>query len=203
MSTDMDLTTLAKDVATELGKLRKEGWTSGDGWHTSQKRLTGPDGAELFVNVNEMQHRGRLLASGNYPKTNGRPGRESISVGLTRPAAAIAKEINRRLLPEYLANLAEVHHYNDTERTQHEERGGVMAKVAGLFGQTYEQQPYELGRSNTYRDSFRLYGAQASGSVEATGRPDTLEMELRSVPIETALRILAILAEPAKDGAQS
>jgi hypothetical protein len=153
-----------------------------------------------------MQYRGRLLASGNYPNTNGRPGRESISVGLTRPAAAIAKELNRRLLPEYLANLAKVQHYNDTERSQHEERGVVMAKVARVFGQTYRQEPYELGRSNTYRDNFTLHGALASGSVEATGRPDTLELALRSVPTETALRILAILAilaEPAKAGEQA
>lgn len=82
-----DLTTLARDIARELGKLRDETWTAGPGWHSSQRKLHGPNGAEVLVATNEYQNKGRLLIHGAYPSTNGRPGRESITVVLTRGPA--------------------------------------------------------------------------------------------------------------------
>lgn len=190
------LTALARDIARELGKLREETWTSGPGWHSTQYKLSGPDEAELYVSTS-YQTPGRIAAHGGYPRTNAQVGHEDITVAISRGPAATAKDINRRLLPVYLTRLAEVAKYNETERANYEARGRVLNQAAGLFGQTYKQEPYEPGKSGTHSDSLSMYDVPSVGfgSVKASGSPDTLDLDLHSVPREIVLRMLAVLAE--------
>ncbi len=197
--TDIEFAALAQGIARELGKLRGESWAAGPGWHDTQRRLHGPDEAELFISTDSWRTRGkgRITAHGSYPTTNLRVDPEEITVAETRGAEAVAKEISRRLLPAYLDRLAEVREYNEAERPGYEARGQVLNEVAALFGESYKQEPYEPGRPNSYSDGFSLYHLRGRlyGSVEASGTPDTLRLDLHSVPRETALRMLALLAE--------
>jgi hypothetical protein len=197
--TDIEFAALAQGIARELGKLRGETWTAGPGWHSTQRKLCGPDEAELFISTDSWRARGkgRITAHGSYPTTNLRVHPEEITVAETRGAEAVAKEISRRLLPAYLDRLAEVREYNEGERAGYEARGKALNEVAARFGNAYKQEPYEPGRSNTYSDSFSLYHLHGRlyGSVEASGAPDTLRLDLHSVPRETGLRMLAVLAE--------
>lgn len=62
-------------------------------------------------------------------------------MAITRGAAVIAKEINRRLLPLYLERLAEVVKYNETEQADYEARGAALSEVAALFGTTHKTEP--------------------------------------------------------------
>ena len=197
---DTEFAALAASIAAELGKLRGETWTAGPGWHNTQRRLHGPDQAVLYVSTS-YQEPGRIAAHGGYPSTTTTVGREDITVAVSRGPAVIAREINRRLLPAYLARLAEVIKYNQTERADYEERGRVLGQVAGLLGGTYRQEPYEPGKSGNYSGSVSLYHLPGAlfGSVSASGSPDTLDLDLHVVPRETALKILAVLAEVTKE----
>jgi hypothetical protein len=103
-----DIVILVQFIAEHMPK----GWASApaprDGYMQHGHWLVGPDDAKLFVRVQTWgAHKGKLEISGCYPdasdvKWSGPSPNPSIGVDGKRPTEAIAKEIARRLLPEYL-----------------------------------------------------------------------------------------------------
>lgn len=134
-------TALVAEIAAELG------WA-----HDSSHRVNGPNGARLHVNFPQWPQamRGRVQVSGYWPeRADGRvvlprevyvSGKalvapSAITVAAHRGAAAIAAEIRRRYLPEYLrtydAVAAEIGRRDTAEQTC-EQQALALARAAGL-----------------------------------------------------------------------
>ena len=92
--------TKLQNIAKHLGA----GWSRESemfGEYLLRGALVNPEGAEVFISY---RHGEPWRISGSAPKDylGGNP-TKSINVSFSRDAKAIAGEINRRLLPEYLA----------------------------------------------------------------------------------------------------
>lgn len=106
------LSAVVKDVAAELAILTGHPWQlrrDTEGEDSSWRQyVEGPDQAAIFVS-NTWGGKGRIHLSGSFPQDahfSYQEQRPSITVAETAAPERIAKEINRRLLPEYLPLLA-------------------------------------------------------------------------------------------------
>lgn len=186
---------LADGIARELGGLRGETWTTTEGYFASQRYLNGPGQALLLFSSDQV----RAEISTSYPESNTRGENLGLSASLARGPLAIARDINRKIMPGYLAELGRVLAWNRDEQAKHEGRTVVLNQAAELFGATFERPgAWEPGQSGAHKDSLslreRLPGA-AFGTVEAYGEPDKLNLDLHHIPADVALRMLAVLAE--------
>ena len=119
--------------------------------------------------------------------------RTSIGASFDRGAVAIAKEINRRLLPDYLAawdaevgRLAEHNAYLAS-------RGSARERLACILGNLAEPQDrphYGNGSPDVIQLRYRLDGAY--GEID----PGTTyaRFELRSVPLDLAEQLCTVIA---------
>ncbi|WP_326554645.1 hypothetical protein [Micromonospora sp. NBC_01813] len=134
-----DLPELAVAVAKELG----EGWrhddeTVANHWYAN---IFGPDGEYLMVGVDSYKPKthidisgwmpGDLLDSGAYLRDLETI---SIKVGKDRGTATIAKEISRRLLPQYQENLRIARDRAKQSLADRAERDRAVTVVAALLG---------------------------------------------------------------------
>jgi hypothetical protein len=200
----MDIAAFTWSVAHELGKIRGEVWSTTEGWDQRSRRLRGPGGAALLLREDYRDNR-RVSVTGSFPRTGRRAVAPEITASHERGAAAVAKDISRRLLPGYLAELAEVLKYNEVEQANYDARAALLNQMAGIFGGQYGEHraPYEPGSSTNWRDIMHLrhvpgYHGLGYGSVEASGHPDTVNVELTGLPSEVALALLQRLAELVK-----
>jgi hypothetical protein len=117
---------------------------TGERWHVSEyatrenpmhAKLSGPNDAALWVNAQSYTAPGKLIISGHFPEHSlYNVGSHSIKVGASRGADVIAKEINRRLLPGYLADLDRVHERIAYTANSHEARLALATELAELIG---------------------------------------------------------------------
>lgn len=201
--TGVELTRLAREVTTKLG----EGWYAGAGAWPEERMLHGPDQAQLrFTGLTDKP--GHIHISGWYPATRSTlTGKDwqGINVAASRGAEVLAREITNRLLPRYLERLRELVEYELTAADQYAERVKLLAEVERLFGaMPTERKPYSGGSETGYSQEARFhltgrverpYGFSAPHvSVEASGPANSLKLELSTIPVDVALRMLAVLA---------
>ncbi len=158
-----ELIRIASGIAAALGPewSRREEDTESD-WRAY---LDGPDDMHLFLS-NTWAGQGKLHISGVFPQ-NTYHENVKINVNLMRSPEAIAKDITRRLLPGYRAELAK-----------------------GLK-QEQEQKEHDAGKQRTIRELSALLGAQEHhchyagiASIEVTG-PDQLKVKLDNLSFAT------------------
>jgi hypothetical protein len=204
---------LATDVAANLG----EGWTVHPEWDSNGRMIVHTDGRKLHIyapgGYTTRALQGRVIVSGSYPYLPGRytdPGNHiEITVRADRGAAVIAREITRRVLPEYTERYARVVADNETHaatvRTVREAEAVFCAAIgkpapdySGLTDWQREQ------RDRDARTSISLHGLTTGyGSVELYGHtPADLraKVELSSITAETALAIIELLRERGEFG---
>jgi hypothetical protein len=183
----------AGEVARHLGDMRGERWTVAEGWHDWQRRLHGPYGELLFIGINPRTE-DRVHVTGELPKCDTPPEeRHSISVAATRTPAAIAAEIDRRLLPNYLADLNWVREHNAKSERWHVARSETLAHVASLFGAVYEPEACDPGRSSTRQElTVRGEGWTVTATMQGAGL--TMDVQLSRIPAADAYELLAELA---------
>jgi len=194
-------------VAPFLG----DGWTARphpDGEPSMGGYLDGPDGATLHAYGGYQAGRtDRLAITGYYPDdpTDGRarvggsgcpwlnPGpdayqarRHSITVRKDRTPEAIAREIHRRLLPDYLADLAGVLEADRRTVAAAGLQADRLAELGDVFKLTRPQADglswYTSQGATGYGD-VRLYSDGSQGSLE-----------LKSAPFATIRAVLVTLA---------
>lgn len=114
MASNNALRDLAEAIAVELGSEWKRSTRfdadDKDNLRPWRIRLEGPNEQTLFLS-NTWGKKGSLYVGGWIPARMGNANvgaMPSINVGLTKTPAQIAKDISRRLLPEYVVKLAEV-----------------------------------------------------------------------------------------------
>lgn len=98
-----ELFTLAREVATALG----DGWSPlpNEPGYGYWPQIAGPDGATVFL----RREGAKVEVHADYPGNDAYDVKHlTIGVSVSRGAATIAREIQRRLLPEYLPELARV-----------------------------------------------------------------------------------------------
>jgi hypothetical protein len=141
-------------------------------------RLHGPDGAVLTL-TRQRNNPLRLSVHGRYP-----PGTtqvayhlpsHTITISISRGAQAIARDIARRLLPGYLADLARaqqaLHTRADASRARERVAAQLLAVVPGL----------RRGVASDTRVTLVYYGQRHSGtngSVEISGPGDEVSISL-------------------------
>lgn len=193
---------LAGDVAATLTAERGEPWqctqadTPADTDYPGA-RLDGPAGARLQLREGWQAHvdrpcgaTGKVTVTGLFPAGQSH-GTYTANVNPARGARTVAREAARRVLDAgYLAELPGIlarKHQHDQEQA---ERLDWLRRAAWITGQ---DAPADAG------DRIGLgHLAAGYGDVRAywTGS-DRLNIELSGIPAETALRMLAVLAETA------
>lgn len=181
---------LAGQVAANLGLLRDETWTAGEGPYGREysQLLTGPGQARLHLDM-YWTGEGKVTVTGQYPE--GAPGgRRTYQAGVSpdRGAAVIAREANRRVIAAGYADdlLLAIEAKRQADRRA-AERAGWLAQAAELFG----VEPN--GDGKLYLRQF----VTGNGYVESYGwGEDTghLSINLSGIPAQVALAMLAQLA---------
>ena len=204
-----ELCALAEQVAEALGKpwttsppLRFQGGAPVHAYEPPQHLYLQGDGDErlelYFTRDSNMQ---RLTVEGRYPST-ARGGfisiphgmeRPEITVAISRGAAVIAKEIARRLLPEYRKVLARVQETKRRTDTYENSQDGNLKSFAAVFGTA-------PSADNLKNGSMRIGTPFSDVLIEVEAFDDSVNMKLRSVPIEKALLLAQLLV---KQGALS
>ena len=166
--------------------------------------LAGPDGMEIWINAG--RERGKLHIFGHWPMDGNKHMSPrswgavaynesqdiSIHVGADRPPEVIAREITRRFLPRYrelYSKCIERKAQNDSAKNAAYDRVRALAKQAGEpcphADQDRSEYSFHLGRI----ESEGWYGDVRVGS-------SYVYIDLRSLPLEKAMRVLAALREP-------
>lgn len=180
-----DAKRVSKKVAEGVAPLLGDGWTFKDDPSHWGGTVLGPDDADLFFRMDGK----RLVVSGSYPHGayNKVYGYEThrITVSPDRPYEAIAKDIQRRLLPGYLPELASV---LDRVR-KHDEGVDAQTRVADELAAILGETP-RAGEVGIYQTTHGTYG-----KVRVLHGGDHVSLELSNLDADRAKRILAILTD--------
>lgn len=178
-------------VATELG----EGWSVEVDADTAENNATllGPDGARVFMHLPMYGNTDRFEITGWYGWQKIRdmypePKRVSINVGRMRGPAVIAREITRRLLPEYLPELERVNAWLVKRGESEATRDAVAADLFALAG----DEPGPHAQHTVYVKNAARNGGITRMTVGLGGSIDVERMYL--TPAQ-ARRVIAILQE--------
>lgn len=198
-----ELRALAADVAAALG----DGWGVETEWDGSDPAIRHIDGRRLHIHAPQYPHamRGKITVSGDYPYRPGayiEPGnRAEIGISASRGAVVIAREISRRLLPDYTERWLKVLAGNAEHAKSVSNLRAVEARFYAALG---KPAPDDSGlpdwrkreRERDTRATIRMYGDGLNGDVELSaysGDRVSVSLELRSLSVETALELLALL----------
>ncbi|MFJ9521264.1 hypothetical protein ACIRPK_23815 [Kitasatospora sp. NPDC101801] len=194
---------LGRDLAAALDTdpTTETGW-----WHQVQRWVYGavtlyhPTGLVLRLEHRQSTEaaRGRLTVRGVTPR--GWSGRRTFEIGVSigRPLGDIAREIRRRLLPEYTAAmpgaLAEVAAAERLRLARIEAMRSLIEALPALH--TYDWDS-EQSAGSFYPDPYhRPQRAHASGTVRVSQSADTADLKLTGVPLHLARAVLALLRRP-------
>ena len=143
-------------------------------------RFVGPDGAELFVRADGA----RLRISGTYPLNFVPRERAVITVARTRPTDQIARDVVRRLLPDYLPGLRDAL----ASKAQYDARKGEETALAAELGSIVSVA--DVRRTGGRGEPCGVYAHVDSQSMHVrVDGPDAVRVEL-SCSAETARRVL-------------
>lgn len=207
-----DAFTFAQSVAAKLTPANPwiaERWTNGDG--TGERDIARlvrrSDGATLRVELGGYRNEGRVHCAGMGPRfANGDvvtwARLPETSCDASREPASLARDIERRLLthfdPMFAEALARVR-TEDRAVAEATECGERLAQATG--GHVFEPAKHGLP---TIRRTVMVTGTPtAVGGLQvraASGdSPMRVSFEVRDLDEATALRVLALLAEPTAD----
>ncbi len=173
-----ELRTLATQVAGLIGYTVDPPAT--DGYYRDAVRLHGPDGAALAI-ARQRHNPLRVTVHGTYPQRTSQVAyhlpSHDITVAISRGAAVIAREIQRRLLPGYLTDLTTavqaLRQRDDAAQAREKVAAELVAAVPGL----------RRGVDSDSRVTLSCYGNAAThgtvnGTVAISGHGDTVSVDL-------------------------
>lgn len=186
--TDDDFRTLASDVAAALG----DGWRSEydpDSFGRYRATLHGPDDAKILMWRDRYGNDGKLTVSGSYPDNNAYDVKHvKIGIGETRGAAVIAREIQRRLLPDYLPELVRIKKDNARRTDNRAARLRLAEELAGpIKGRVID----DARSSHTH---IVTYDNGLSVSIDINHDASGGRIEVSSATADQLRAIIALLA---------
>jgi len=179
----MDIKTITREIAAALG----DGWKAAPGWYEGptvrDARLIGPEGEEIHVTMPTWPPAmaGRLNLSASYgadlrPHMPYNAKRAEITVSQAKSAAVIARDIERRLLPD-LRNLLYTLRERKAQSDEYEAgRQTTLAAVLEALGGHGEAVTQRHGRE-TVEARIGRYGNPVHGDLEVMG--DEVKFTLR------------------------
>jgi hypothetical protein len=202
--TTTQLRQLAAHVARHLG----DGWqpdskANSDWGHGAHLRQgSDPDAPRLSLADENWRasSKGRVRIDGSWP-----PDRHpypygldppSISVAAARGAETIAAEIRRRLLPAYCQGLAQVMANNDQDRRDAAAMQAAAERLADtlrLFANRVWVRDWAQPNSTEVHGSLDDAGTQASVDAKVNRNGTEVTIELRNLPLDTAVQVLRAL----------
>jgi hypothetical protein len=201
----MQIAEIAVKIAAQLPTVNGATWRVQDNDNHAHPTLElhhsgDPLGPELLLyQPHQRSAAGRVEISGRFPRhhwpTTARP---SIGCSLDRGATAIARDIERRLLPEYLglydkAACEQAAQLADWKRRQ--EIARQLGQLAGL-----NEKDVRLGSDDPYGEEPRLW---LPHHAQARVYADSVRFEYMSVPLPIARRIVAALCNKPGDDEQA
>lgn len=181
---------IVRDIAPAVASALGEGWTATQFEHNENAAtLSGPAGAEVFIWTNAYPHcHQRAEIVGQYPEHKPYDvKRHKITVSLDKTAEQIARDITRRLLPDYLPDLARALE----AQASHEAYVRRVADNAATLTASPVVEGGPTHRSTETRQDYRLTVPAGWGTLQVMG--DTATIELHSLPVDVAARVLAAL----------
>ncbi len=199
-----ELCALTEQIAQALGKpwaisppVRFQGGAPVHAYEPPHHQYLQGDGEErlelYFTRDTKMQ---RLTIEGRYPSMarGGYIGipygmeKPEITVAVSRGAAVIAKEIVRRLLPEYRKVLAAVQEIKLRPDTYENSQEANLKLFAGIFGVV-------PSADNLKNGSMRIRVPLGEIHIEVEVFDSAVNLKLSSVPIDKALLLAELLAK--------
>lgn len=196
---EIDLQGITKDVAKFLPGWSWESPTADrTNWHAI---LRHTDGMEIYINGNGWTRDGRLhIGCSGWPKT--KKGDEcspykvycenkapSITVADNRPPKAIAAEITRRILPEFLPLYQKMLEYRDATDRRQESAKEKCAELTRIVGGETRGLEAGDGEVHWYHEE-KTYG---DAKPHSGGKEWTLSVH--NLPYEKVAKILKIVKE--------
>jgi len=146
------------------------------------------DDALLFISSSD----GRLRISGVYPHSkDGNRGYNlkdvTITVTVEKSATLIAREIERRVLPDYLEELEEATRQVNERNDYTETRGANIQELSDVAGVSIasgfdrDVPAFRFGGDRNYQHQVKCQGK------------DTIEMKLDSLTVEQARKVITVL----------
>jgi hypothetical protein len=194
----VEIPAIATEVARELGN----GWCVDPAWDANGRMLDHTDGRRLHVHK-PWNKDGFVAVSGVYPHPTAyyfRPeDRFEINVRADRGAEVIAREVTRRLLPDYADVLAKVKAADVQHRDAYAKREAFTARVYAVLGKpqpVYDMTDWqgEQRKRDTSTD-ISLHGLlDGYGSVKVGYDATSASIEIHGIPAEKVLEVLKLLA---------
>lgn len=189
-------TDLAGKVVAELA----DGWqvTANPHDHRDEPYLIQGDGPDV-PHISLYRYGDRLTLTGIYPRGRRIPEdlerkHVEISVGFSRPPAAIAGEIRRRLLPDYLTNLQAVLEYDQRCQDEDQTRVKNAERLAQIIPGGYVQEfPPQWGKRTSHRVVVHPEGGGSVTAEMATDGQSVSLLEARGLPVSLVEELLARL----------
>lgn len=190
--------TKLQNVANHLGG----GWSRASetfGEYLLRGALVNPEGAEVFISY---RHGEPWRISGHAPKDylGGNP-TKSINVGFSRDAKAVAAEINRRLLPEYLPFFKEAKKSCDANARREQaikEAYAAFTQLTGNAPDSYTKKIHTDAVDGGYRTARErkafIPGVRATIEVNAWKEDSAkVNLTLETLTVEEAMAVLQFL----------
>lgn len=204
-----EINALAREIAASLtgpGEPKQGKWTAqpfkGDhidyGVYRELKRES--DGQIIDIDRRPgAAQRGRLSLRASTPddlreyiSANRRyPQHSSITVGASRHPEAIAREIETRLLPLFIADVIAIRAERDAWQARNESAQTAAERLAKAAGDPSAAQP---NRYRERKNPVSFYAAHSEFEVYGEDGAVSVTIKARSVSLKTALRIATILA---------
>ncbi len=178
----MDTHTLTQAIALAMG----EGWTAEARAHNDV--LVSPD-MRLYCRLGSYgsnRHLHIMLDTQGLSQYRGY-GYDIPDIGVNpdRSPESIARDIQRRLLPDARRVYAELKVAGQRDAEYNDKRYATLAKVSTAIG--------IMPRKPLSSHDYQAYGSIGSVNVEAHCDSETVRLDLRSLPVALAVNILCMI----------
>lgn len=179
----------------------------GEDWHVEPPRdaddyewawISGPGGMRLMIQpTGGTDQLLKVQVSGLLPQ--GAPDvmrrddtrTRHINASVSRGGAAIARDVARRLLPDYATILADTYRAIEKRDSARARRQAVTDEVMAMFPGSRESAV----RQHDYRQETHLQLPDGFGTVEVYGDASKAQLDLRNAPVGMVLAALEAVAE--------
>ena len=158
--------------------------------------FTHDEGAQFKLWHSKDPSMQRLSVYGIYPETHGRTRHKQPEITLSRyrPAAAIAKEIHRRFLPEYFEAFKALEELKRKEDVQREQGKQNFATLTDVFADCLER--VRINKWNS-RGFINLSNSTEVGAftmhLEAYLLDATVDLKFNALPVQVAKQLLEVI----------
>jgi hypothetical protein len=187
--TQPELMALAQAIARELNTIDSHTWTALNGYtHVAHIQAQDDRKFGLHTSGYRFQMGDRLEISGSYARKDTGYGfissydhPPSIGVTSSRPPKALARDIQRRFLPEF----HRFHELAMERKRQHEEYEANQEKAAQVIAEAFEG---EIRNDNSGVRFSRILNDGPWGHIDVSGN-GTVMIEIRDLPVDLAVQI--------------